>query len=131
MAFPAMIIPKTMEICTIELYIDMDWDDNKVKQKSSYWFNSLKSFAAVILGKTGIDIPLNHIGIERGSYDRYQNFGDGQVVLVITTMVKAYDDDRFKDAIKEYMKLIIPALDCTDAAFYITKESVYSYNNCK
>ena len=131
MAFPAMIIPKTMEICTIELYIDMDWDDNKVKQKSSYWFNTLTSFAAVIRGKTGIDIPLNHIGVERGSYDQYRKFGDGKVVLVITTMVKAYDDDRFKDAIKEYMKLIIPALDCTDATFYITKESVYSYNNCK
>lgn len=131
MAFPVIIIPKTMEICTIELYIDMKWDNDKVKQKSSYWFDSLKSFAAVILGKTGIEIPLNRIGVERGSYDRYQNFDNGQVVLVITNVVKTYDDDRFKDAIKEYMKLVIPALDCTDAIFYIKKESVYNYNNCK
>lgn len=131
MAFPAMIIPKEIDKCIITLYVDMEWDDEKVSQNRSNWITSLKSFANVILGKTGVTIPLNHIGFEQGFYDRYQNFGDGQVVITITNITKSGDDERFKDAIKEYMRLIIPALNCTDATFSITKEMMYSYNHCK
>ena len=128
MAFPSIVIPKEMDKCIITLYIDMDWSLDNVEKNRASWVSSLKSFTNVIFGKTGVTIPLNHIDIGQGFI--YGNYINGQVVINITSVVKAGNDDRYKDAVKEYMRLIIPALDCTDATFNITREMMYYYS-CK
>lgn len=130
MAFPSMVIPKEIDRCIITLYLDMDWTTStQADIKRQQWVSSLKSFTNVIFGKTGVMIPINHIDFGQSFIcDDYIN---GQFVINITSIVKAGNDERFKDAVKEYMRLIIPALDCTDATFSITKEMMYCYNDCK
>lgn len=123
-----IVIPKTMDKCTIELYLDLEYNDDIIKNKSQYWFDTAQSFSSVISGKTGVLIPINSMSIARGSYD--SNYRNGQVVIIITSISKLYDDDRFKDAIKDYIKLLIAALKCS-ADFYISKEQVYSYADSK
>ena len=123
-----IVIPKTMDKCTINLYLDLEYNDDIIKNKSQYWFDTVQSFSSVISGKTGVVIPINSVSIARGSYDN--NYRNGQVVITITSISKLYDDDRFKDAIKDYIKLLIVALKCR-SDFYISKEQIYSYTDPK
>ena len=116
MSLQSFTIPKKMEKANIEIYLKDKWEG----PDPSKYLVTLKAFANVVAGKTGINISLDNVSLNMCANDN-----SNSILTIIST--SAADSDRFKDAIKEYMKLVLPSLGAVNASFYLEQVMQYNY----
>lgn len=125
-----IVIPKNINRGYIELYLDKQWDSKIANDKLDEYMHSITAFAATTQAAVAnVHFSVDHISVACGSHNN-SNY-DSQIVLLIATSSQS-DPDKFKDTMKNYTKLLIPAFDCTDAMFSMSPNiPTYIYDNCK
>ena len=125
-----IIIPKNINRCNIELYLDMNWDPKVANEKLATWRQEAKAFASTIQTNPGnVPFEINYMNVACGSYD---DIGSRDQIVILISIINHGDQDQFKDTMKKYMNILIPAFNCTDAMFNIVPSvPTYIYDNCK